>query len=214
MGLRTTALLALTMGLAAAARPLAAEERMRLISPYFGFSQASFQDDIGSSYSLEAYSVGADLLGLEGRLDNFPWVGLGTSVFVRYDTAELNRTQVSGNASSGSITLSQASYHYTAGAPCVMLDLYPFPNAKPFEPFIEGRLEVYELADSTLAQPQLERYRPVIQVGLRSEPNETGYYWGARIYGAPRGYSGNFDGVAVPDTYLIGLQVDWIGLVL
>jgi hypothetical protein len=210
MGLRTRQFL---LGMLVIGSSLTAETTMRILSVSYGLSQANFATDNGSNYSLEQYTVASDLIGLEERSDRFPWIGLGTSIFVRYESAELDNTSVSGNSKSGSVSLQEATYHFDALAPSVMLELYPFPDLKPLEPFIEARLEVYEFAETTISNPTVDRYRPMLQIGVRSTPNETGYFWGARLYLAKRGYSGDFGGVEVPDPYVIGLQVDWIGLV-
>lgn len=196
------------------AGPLRADLRLRLLSPSYGVSQIRFDADTGSQYDLRQTSVAADLLGLEGRHDKFPWLSLGTAVFLRYDSAELSSVKSVSSGTGGSITIKSASFHMSTLAPCLMLTVYPFPNAEPLEPFVEARCELYEFSESSLESPGIDRYRPSLSIGLRSEPNETGYFWGARLTAGRRGYSGSFDGLGIPDPYVFGLQVDWIGLLL
>jgi hypothetical protein len=206
---RTVLGLALLAGLAPA---LHAEVDLRLFSPAFGIASASFKDSNGDSYNVNATTVEGDAVGLEARNDKFPWLALGTALFVRYDDITLNSTVVTGNHVSGTIAVTSASYDLTSVAPALLVVVYPAPHLEPLIPFVEARVEVYEYADSGLVQPDFERYRPTFSVGVKGLPNETGYFWGARIFGTKLGYSAEFDGLAVPDPVIFGLQVDWIGI--
>ena len=191
---------------------LDAEVSLRLFSPSYGFMQANFQASNGDKYSLSESMVEGDLVGLEWRADSFPWVGVGSSVFVRYDDIQLTNTRISSSASGAQYFYQSASYSLTTAAPALQVLIYPLPDLDSLRPFFEARVEVYEFADSGLADPNFDRFRLTFAVGVKGVPNATGYFWGARIFAAKRGYSGQFDDIAVPDPVIIGLQVDWIGL--
>jgi hypothetical protein len=193
---------------------LRAEERLTLFSPAFGIDKVQFQTDNGSQYSLVQTSVAMDLVGLEGSYQRFPWVTLATTVFARYDSAELNSLQITTTSNGGSAELKSAAYTVTSLAPCLVLGIHPFPKLEPVEPFVEARVEVYQFSQNNLADPTVDRYRTQFSLGMRSQPNETGYFWGARITAGSRGYSGTLGGIDIPDPYVFGLQVDWIGLLL
>jgi hypothetical protein len=198
----------------AGATALRADERLTLFSPAYGIDKVQFQTDNGSQYTLVQTSLAVDLVGLEGAYERFPWLTLGTTISARYDSAELNSLQVATNANGGSALLKSASYTVTSLAPCLVLGIHPFPKLDPLEPFVEAKLEVYQFSQNNLADPTVDRYRTQFSLGMRSQPNETGYFWGARITAGSRGYSGTLGGIDIPDPYVFGLQVDWIGLQL
>lgn len=204
-----TALIVAALG----AGDLGAEVSLRLFSPSFSYTQAHFNADNGDAYTLSESVVEGDLVGLEARHDAFPWVGIGTVVFVRDDNFQLNSTHLSGSGTGGSITIKSESYGMLSAAPALQVLIYPIPGAEPLTPFLEARMEIYTFADSGLSGVSYDRFRPVFAAGVRGKANDTGYYWGARLFAAKRGYTGIFDDIAVPDPVIFGLQVDWIGIV-
>ena len=189
---------------------LRADTDLRLVSPFFGGAKSEFQADNGSRFEVSQLSVEAEGLALDWRASQWRMVGLGTSIFVRYESLQVSATEVAA----GSTTYRQGYYKLSAVAPSLSLRLFPFPDQRPLEPFVEGRLELYAFSELDLAGASVDRYRPCLEVGLRGEPNENGYFWGARLVAARRGISGSLGGVAIPDGWVMGLQVDWIGLEL
>jgi hypothetical protein len=192
---------------------LFSETRLRLFSPSFGYARSHFESSNGTNYDLSESSLGGDIFALELRGNRFPWLGAGISMVGRSDNAQLQLVDTAP-ANGAIAVIKDANYRFGALAPCLLLQIYPLPDYRPLEPFVELRGEVYELSSTSLANPSIDRYRLLVHVGVRGATNETGYYWGARLTIGKRGYSGDFSGVALPDPLLFGIQIDWIGLLL
>jgi len=189
------------------------ETRLRLFSPSFGYARSHFESSNATQYDLSEYSFGGDIFSLELRGNRFPWIAGGIGVVGRSDGAQLQLVDTAP-ANGAIAVIKDANYRFGALAPCLLLQLFPLPDYRPLEPFLEFRGEVYELSTTSLANPSIDRYRFAVHLGVRGPTNETGYYWGARITAGRRGYSGDFSGVALPDPLLFGIQIDWIGLLL